>query len=86
VRTGEVHRADHVCDAGAANNEVGATVDHRVVDLAGDIITVVTGTEQRAAQTGLELGDRRFARDLAVISCHAVAPQSFDSELVRNAG
>jgi hypothetical protein len=38
------------------------------VDLAGDIITVVTGTEQRAAQTGLELGDPRFARDLAVLA------------------
>src|SRR5205823_6039164 len=75
VRAGEVHRADHVGDAGAADDEVGAAVDHGVMDLACGIVTVVTGTDQRATQAGLELGDRRFVRSFTVMSCHAVAPQ-----------
>src|SRR5438552_16030131 len=75
ARAGEVHRADYVRDAGAADDEVGAPVDHSVMDLAGGIVTVVTGTDQRATQTGLELGDSWFVRNFAVISCHAVAPQ-----------
>jgi hypothetical protein len=58
VRAGEVHRADHVGDAGAADDEVGAPVDHRVVDLAGGIVTVVIRADERATQTGLGLRDR----------------------------
>src|SRR5215467_13291878 len=75
MRAGEVDRTDHVGDAGAADDEVGAPIDHRVMDLARGIVTVVTGTDQRATQTGLEFCDRRFFRSFGVMNCHAGAPQ-----------
>src|SRR5262245_51098926 len=75
VRAGEVYRAAHVGDAGAAGNEIGVTVDHSVVDLAGGIVTIVAGTQQRAAQTGLEPGDRRLVRSFSVTGCHTATLQ-----------
>src|SRR5436190_2093708 len=86
VRASEVHRADHVGDTGAPDDKVGAPVDHCVMDLAGGIVAVVSGTDQRATQTGLEFGDRRFVRSFTVMNCHPRLLTFFDSELLRNAG
>jgi hypothetical protein len=63
VRAGEIHRTDHIGDAGAADDEIRAPVDHRVEDLAGRVVSGVAGADQRAAQTGLELVNRRSRDD-----------------------
>src|SRR6516162_2788735 len=85
VQAGKVHGTHHVGDARTADDEIGAPVDHRIVDLAGGIIAVVTGTDQPTAQIGLELGDRRFVRSFAVMSCHA-SLLKFGLQIIPDAG
>ena len=55
---GEGDRRDDVGDAGAADNQRGAPVDHAIMNAAGAVVVGIAGTEQRAAHLGLELLQR----------------------------
>ena len=55
----KVHRVDHVGDAGAANNEIRAPVDHRIVDLAGRIVTGIAGKSNFPPDLGRKIFDGR---------------------------
>lgn len=54
VRASEVHRGNHIGDAGAAGDQSGTFVDARVPDLAGVIIAGARRLEQLTMKRGLQ--------------------------------
>ncbi len=65
----EVHGGDDVGDISHARDEARLLVDHRVVDLAGFLVTGVGRLDQFAAQTGLERGDGGIGRHARSPGC-----------------
>jgi hypothetical protein len=58
VSSSEINRFDHISDPDAAGDNRGPIIDHRVVDLARCIVSVIAPNQMAAAQAGTELLDR----------------------------
>jgi hypothetical protein len=57
IASSEIDRIDHISDPGAAGDNGGPMVDHRVVDLARRIVSLVTPKKIATAPSGSELLD-----------------------------
>src|SRR5262245_14780009 len=58
VVSGEINGGNHVSDPGAAGDNCGSMLNHRVVDLACRIVSIVAPKQMVSAQSLMELLDR----------------------------
>src|SRR5262249_26303469 len=80
VASGEIDRVNHVSDPGAASDNRGPAIDHRIVDLARRIVSIVSPKQMATAQSGTELLNHICVEhDLA--TCHR---RDFDIRHIRS--
>ncbi len=73
IGSSEIDRIDNVGDTGAAGDEGGSFVDHRIKTCARLVVSVVARTQQVTTQSHTEFLDHRFVeRDIATCGRHNI--------------